>query len=107
MKQTINSYQFIDEFRSIRPNNFSYEGLNALYDWFEEYEESTGEEVELDVIATCCEFTEFESLKEFQENYGDIYKTIEDIEYQTVVIPVKCEHDSKGCHIKSFIIQNF
>ena len=107
MKQTIDSYEFIKQFKEIRPDNFSYEGLNALFYWFEEYEENTCEQIELDVIAICCEFTEYENLKEFQENYGDEYKTFEDIEFNTIVIPVTNEHDSKGCHIKSFIIQDF
>ena len=58
MKNTINLYDFRDAFMQIRPDNFSYEGLTALFDWFEEYEASTGEEIELDVIAICCDFTE-------------------------------------------------
>ena len=58
MKNTINLYDFRDAFMQIRPDNFSYEGLTALYDWFEEYEESTGEEIDLDVIAICCEWSE-------------------------------------------------
>lgn len=106
MKQTISSYQFINEFKSIRPNNFSYEGLNALYDYFWEIEESTGEEIELDVIAICCDFTEYENLKEFQNDYGNKYKTFDDIEYETILIPVFNYNDKKD-KLKSFIIQNF
>lgn len=70
MKQTINQFQFHDAFNAIRPNNFTYEGLTALYYWLEEYEESTGDEVELDVIALCCEFTEYSTAKEALEEYG-------------------------------------
>jgi len=29
-----------------------------LFDYLEEYEESTGEEIELDVVALCCEYYE-------------------------------------------------
>jgi len=58
MKQTINEYQFRDAFMAMRPENFSYEGLTALFDWFEEYEASTGEEIDLDIIAICCEWSE-------------------------------------------------
>ena len=54
MKQTINEYQFKEAFQSSRPNNFSYEGLTALYDYLEQYEEDTGQEIELDVIGLCC-----------------------------------------------------
>jgi len=34
-----------------RKTNFSYEGLEILFEYLEELEESTGEEIELDVIA--------------------------------------------------------
>jgi hypothetical protein len=58
MKQTIGLSQFQDEFDAIRPNNFSYEGLQQLFDYFESYEDDTGEQIELDVIAICCEYSE-------------------------------------------------
>jgi hypothetical protein len=59
MKTSINKYDFRDAFQKAgRENNFSYHGLSVLFDYFEEYEESTGEEIELDVIAICCEFNE-------------------------------------------------
>ena len=104
MKQTINEYQFKDAFQKCRPDNFSCEGLTALYDYLEQYEEDTGQEVELDVIAICCEFTEYEDLKEFQGIYyddikGDKYKTLEEIEEETIVIPIE--------GTEGFIIQDF
>jgi len=58
MKQTINLEQFRDAFQSIRPDNFSYEGLEVLYDFFEELDDCSENETELDVIAICCEFSE-------------------------------------------------
>lgn len=97
MKQTITRSQFHDAFR-IRPTNFSYAGLNELFDYLEEYEDSTGEELELDVIALCCDFSEYENLEEFQNNYGTDYESMEDIEQETIVVPV----GKKG-----FIIQDF
>lgn len=59
MKTSINKSQFCDAFKAAgRENNFSWAGLGVLFDYFEEYENSTGEEIELDVIAICCEFNE-------------------------------------------------
>jgi hypothetical protein len=58
MKTTVSLYDFRREFEQCRPNNFTYEGLKVLFDYFEEYENDAGEEVELDVIAMCCEFSE-------------------------------------------------
>ena len=97
MKQTINFNQFTDGF-SNRKENFSYEGLKALYHWLEEFEEDTGEEIEFDPIAICCDFTEYESLKEFQGDYDDDFASIEDIECHTSVIRINED---------SFIIQQF
>jgi hypothetical protein len=81
-----------------RPDNFSYPGLLALWEYFEEYEDSTGEEIELDVIAICCEYSEYKDLKEFQAAYGEEYETREDIEEQMTFIPIDDN---------SFIIQQF
>ena len=54
MKQTINLSQFRDEFNAIRPNQFSYEALELIYDYLEEI----APDFELDVIAICCDFEE-------------------------------------------------
>ena len=88
MIQTINEYQFADAFNKIRPDNFTYRGLIALYNYFEQYEEDTGEQIELDVIAICCDYYEYEDLKYFQEDYSEDYESIEDIEQATTVIMI-------------------
>ena len=99
MKKTINQDDFERAFREMeREDQFSCEGKRALFEHLGEYEDETGEDVELDVIALCCEFTEYKDLKEFQDNYGKEYKTLEDIQEETTVIPVADE---------SFIIQDF
>lgn len=73
MKQSINFYEFERAFvEHGRGNQFSYEGLKTLFHMLEEYEESTEEEIELDVIALCCEFTEYNSFKELTEAYDCI-----------------------------------
>lgn len=58
MKQTIGFYEFSQAFEAIRPSNFSHEGLSTLFDYLEQFEADTGEELELDVIAICCDFSE-------------------------------------------------
>ena len=74
MKTTVSSYDFERAFIDCnRENNFSYAGKKALFDYLEEYEEETGEEIELDVIALCCEYTEYENVEEFVKNYDDSY----------------------------------
>lgn len=42
-----------------RSDNFSFKGKKALFDYLEQYEEGTGQEIELDIVALCCEYTEY------------------------------------------------
>ena len=59
MKTTVSFYDFQRAFADCgRKDQFSYEGLKALFDYHEDYEEQTGEELELDVIAICCGYAE-------------------------------------------------
>lgn len=59
MIQTITVSDFRDAFRNMgRTDQFSYEGLELIFDYIEEYEGITGEQVELDVIGICCEWCE-------------------------------------------------
>jgi hypothetical protein len=99
MKQTVNFTIFCDRFEACgRGDQFSYDGLQALYNYLTDIEDETGEEFELDVIGLCCEYMEYKNLAEFKVDYGDEYETIEDIEQETTVILVDDE---------SFIIQVF
>jgi len=105
MKQTINFSQFCDSFGGDYKNNFSYEGKKAIFEYLENYEEQTGEEIELDIIAICCDYTEYEDLKELQNNYTDI-ETMEELEEQTQVIPIY-NLTSDGKKSERFIIQDY
>lgn len=59
MKTTVSNHDFIEAFRAYdRMDNFSFEALDLLFSYFEEYEESTGQEIELDIIAICCDYNE-------------------------------------------------
>ncbi len=96
MKSSVNFSDFCDAFQ-VRKENFTYEGLQALFDYLEQYEGDTGEEIELDVIALCCEYTEYVNLAELQENYTDI-ESMENLEEHTTVIKID---------VDAFIIQDF
>ena len=59
MIQTISIYDFRDAFKRYgRSDQFSHEGLELIFDYIEEYEDSTGEQVELDPVGICCEWCE-------------------------------------------------
>ncbi len=98
MIQTINFSQFLDSFSDQYKNNFTYEGKRALFDYLEELEEETDNQIELDTVALCCEYSEYEDLEDLQANYTDI-KSMEDLEDNTTVIKID---GSDG-----FIIQDF
>lgn len=78
--QSINSaYQFREAFRLAgRENQFSYEGLEVLFDYLEQFSDDTGEVIELDVVALCCDYYE-SSIQELIDNYDiDLSEVDED-----------------------------
>ena len=89
MFSTITQSQFIDEFRAHgRQDQFSYGALVALFQYMVEMEDQTGEELQLDVIALCCEYAEYEDIEEYNADY-DKAETMEDIEDRTAVIYIR------------------
>ena len=72
MIDTISEYQFTDWFMKHRPNNFSYEGTKALFNYLTELEEDCGQPMEFDPIAFCCEYDEYDSIEECLKQYDDI-----------------------------------
>ena len=71
MKTTVNQSEFIDAFhRYDRYVQFGYDALVSLFDYMEQLEEDCGEEMELDVIALCCEWSEYETVQEAASAYG-------------------------------------
>ena len=100
MKEYVTESTFIDAFKQsdTRKNQFSYEGLKALFEYFEEYEDSTGEELEFDMIGICCDFVEYDSLKEYNDDYGNECEEIDEIADYTSLIKIDDER---------FIIQQY
>jgi hypothetical protein len=81
--ETITETQFIQAFRRQRPDNFSYEGLRQLYNFLYDLSEDTGQPIELDVIALCCDYSE-EPVNEVLANYG--LNAIDDLADNTVIV---------------------
>ena len=58
MKQSITFSAFVDAFNAHdRYDQFGYKALRVIFDYLEQYEEDTGEELELAVLAICCDYT--------------------------------------------------
>jgi len=73
--QTISTAsQFRDAFHAAnRADNFSYEALGLMFDYFDD----CGDNVELDVIGICCEFTEMDA-----DEVRDQYRLDADIDVE-------------------------
>ncbi len=70
MKTTVSRYDFERAFQDAgRKYQFSYEGLSVLFDHLEQMENDNGSEIELDVIALCCDYYE-DTVKAIADNYS-------------------------------------
>lgn len=63
MKSAVNFYDFERAFRDHDRHDQlgGYAGLKALFEYLEQYEDDCGEEIELDVVALCCDYTQYDS----------------------------------------------
>jgi hypothetical protein len=85
MKTTVNFSHFVNAFeRANRINQFTSKGLVLLFDYLEEIEQSTGEEIELDVIALCCEYDE-NNVDDIISNYDIDVEGMDDDEKREAV----------------------
>lgn len=67
--KTFNENDFINEFRLCdRKDNFSYKGLCILFESLEQTAIDCGINIEMDVIALCCEYSE-DSITDIINNY--------------------------------------
>jgi hypothetical protein len=88
MKQTITTHQIADALHSDKNAGWTWAGACALARYLEELEDSTGEEMEMDVVALRCDFSEFESLHAWALDYfgGESYafESLPDLEDETI-----------------------
>lgn len=67
--KTFNENDFINEFKAYnRMDNFSIKGLRILFESLEQTAIDCGINIEMDVIALCCEYNE-DSLYDIVSNY--------------------------------------
>lgn len=78
MKTTITLNDFVNCEALV--NNFSYEGLVAMFNYIEDYEQSCGATIEFDPIALRCEFSEYTTISEAYGNYEDNGEDLTELE---------------------------
>jgi hypothetical protein len=84
MKITLNFSQFLENWPASRKDQFSYEALEVIFNYIEEYEESAGSETEFDPIAICCEWSEYESALDAANDYTKVEQFTGTLEEQEV-----------------------
>ena len=86
MKTTVNQSEFIDAFHSYdRYDQFGYDALVSLFDYMEQIEDDCGEEMELDVIALCCDYS-VDSVADIASNYDIDIADMDDDEAREAVL---------------------
>jgi hypothetical protein len=86
MKQSVNFYAFVDAFKRFdRYDSYGYEALKVIFDYLENYEEETGQEIDLDVISICCDYSA-ETYTDIASNYSIDLEGLDDDEAKNAVI---------------------
>ncbi len=70
MKTTLTTSHAAEILSKDEYSSFSRLGAYALIEHLENLEDETGEEMEFDVVAIRCEFSEYDSPQEAAEDYG-------------------------------------
>ena len=94
MKKTVYFDDFLDAFHQMgRGDQFSYEGLELIFNHFEQYEQDTGEQIELDVIAICCDVSEMTPAEvaqyydfELAEDGNEMANAVDYLNDQTTIV---------------------
>ena len=110
MYQTVNIYSFRDAFHTMgRGETFSYEGLGILFEYLEQLEEDTGQPLELDVVALCCDYAE-EGWEDVATEYNVDLSECESDEDRVEAVREYLEENTMVCGQHSdgvFIFQQF
>ncbi len=79
----INFCAFEDEFKgTLYENNFSYEALEELFNYYDNLDEN----YELDVTEIAGDWTEWDSLADYNGDNGTEFGTVEELKQHTTVL---------------------
>ena len=97
MRQSLNFSAFVDAFRAYgRYDQFGYDALQVLFEYLEQYEEDAGTELELDVIALCCEYS-VDSVEDIAAQYGIDLSECEDDQDKLELITERLSDNTSVC----------
>ena len=93
MKNTLNTYEITDALLQDENAAWSYNGAKALAEYLEELRDDCGVNLELDVVALRCAYSEHDGLIEWADEYFANYREDFGIEY---INPMNGESDAKS-----------
>ena len=85
-----------DEYSSWKGN---YDACKAIAEYIESLAEETGEAIELDIVATRCDYSLMDDLADFNKQYDKECESLDDVRELTTVIEIDGQD--------AFIIQDF
>lgn len=74
MKMTLSTNHAASLLNEDENANWTHAGALALVEYLEEMEEESGEEIEFDVVAIRCDFSQYDSLQEWAHDYFSDWK---------------------------------
>ena len=67
--------------RMDRGNNFGYDGWLAIGDYLEQLSDDLGENIEVDIVGICCDYSMSEDVSDWWKEYG-VYSDIDSDEWE-------------------------
>lgn len=64
-----------------RGEQFGYKGWQALGDYLEQLSEDIGEDIEVDIVGICCDYSSADSAEDWWQEYGE-YSSIDPTEWE-------------------------
>lgn len=96
MKNTLNTSDIVNALLADNYAKWSYKAANALAEYLEEYENESGIEIELDVVAIRCEYSEYDSALGWAEEYFGVDTLVD-------MIPDDVDSDEEEDWCKEYI----
>ena len=69
-----------------RQEQFSQVGIVALFEHLEELSEGIGEDIQIDVVALCCDYSEYDDVNDYNQQNGTEYASWEEAEENDVYV---------------------
>tara|TARA_Y100001970_G_scaffold282594_1_gene395732 strand:+ start:196 stop:504 length:309 start_codon:yes stop_codon:yes gene_type:complete len=86
MKKYVNKYEFSGVMK--QQTNWQIDLIDKLFDDLESYELNSGEDLDFDPVAIRCEYAQYDSLDDFNDQNSTEYKNLDELidNHHTVLI---------------------